>query len=409
MQGQCLKCKKQDVAVVQARKDLYCHDCFVIFTKSKYRRAVDAFRLNLPSGEKGVKMLLALSGDISSSVLVDLVYTSTKRTRGRYEMPIICYIDEAGYCDADVLQSRRTMLQHLKKNYTDLEIIERAMDEVDHYTAASIHLGPTSDLRTADLGLDARTPLKECIRNLSSKTSQEDVFALYRERLLLETAKENNCTAIMFGNSATSLAAKTLALTAKGRGYALPWETADHALSHTGIWTVRPMKGLMHNEIRMYAEMIDLPYAVRDSTVAASKATSIDELTVRYFQALEEPFPSLVATVVRTTNKLVEPVPREQALGQCKICGMTFREGAKAWLRDITVDEAAPLGGDAQHPLVSPAAADSVESLCYGCVVALRGLKADLAWPTFGSGQGPVPSGRNHDKKQLLQEFELED
>lgn len=407
----CLKCKRQDVKLFQARKDSYCHDCFLIFVKSKCRKAIDAFRLELPQNQRNIKMLLALSGGLASAVLVDLVFTSVRRTRGKYEMPTIIYIDDTEYTGQD-RQAIRSMLDTLKLRYCDMTFLERPMSDVEHYAIAGAHRTRFPS-RSGETSRQTIQSLEECIALLPSKTSQEDMLALYRERLLLETAREHSCEAILFGNSATALAAKTLSLTAKGRGYALPWETADHAMSHTGVWSVRPLKGLMSAEVEIYGRLMGLSTTLCEKVCAGSsrKAGSIDELTQRYFHNLEEQFPSLVATVVRTTNKLVEPVPRDQALGDCEICGMSYQEGARQWLADITVSEPAPVqqgqdencSDEEAHGTQDPVA----ENFCYGCVVALRGIKTEVNWPIFKHDTEGVQS-RQHGTESLLKEFEIE-
>lgn len=399
----CLKCKRMGTELIETRKDLYCRDCFLIFTKSKYRRGMDAFRAGLDPAERNNRMLLALSGGLSSSVLVDLAYTAIARTRGKYEMPVILHVSESGFSDCDQ-DSKEAMIAYLKENYPDIRFIERQMDEIDQYLSSFVPLGTEEHVR-ADGGASQATTLRACLAALPSNTSQEDVLALYRDRLILETAKEQQCSAIIFGNSATSLAAKTLSLTAKGRGYALPWETADHSLSHSGIWSVRPMKGLMATEIQKYANLIGLPSS-NTTRRRSGKASSIDDLTQRYFENLEAQFPSLVATVVRTTNKLVEPVSREKALGDCKICGMTYQDGARKWLRDITVDEAAPLE-QLSAIATNGAGTEETEDFCYGCVVALRGVRSNVNWPTFE--EHAVRGHRKHDKESVLDEFELQE
>ncbi|CCG81277.1 Cytoplasmic tRNA 2-thiolation protein 2 [Taphrina deformans PYCC 5710] len=285
--------------------------------------------------------------------------------------------------------------------------MERPLDDIDFYDTASKIAPESQPSEEVEQFVQEGMSLRDCITSLSSRTSQEDMVALYREKLILETAREHDIQAILFGDSATALAAKTLSLTAKGRGYALPWETADHSLSHNGIWNIRPLKGLMYAELLIYGRLVELPVSSPMST-KEGKANSIDHLTQRYFLGLEEQFPSLVATVVRTTNKLVEPLPRDQALGDCSICGMSYRYGARKWLRDITVSEAAPVA-EASSGLgrCSPEYVTGPETLCYGCVVALRGSKSDMKWPSISLiAEHPLQS-RNNDKKTVLNEFEL--
>lgn len=361
---------------------------------------MDAFRLALPGGERNVKMLLACSGGLASSVLVEIVYTASQRTRGKYQLPIVVHVDETTY-QASEAEKANERLAFLKVACPEMTFIERTLDEINHY-AGPVKQNLIKDERPTAEAVDR---LAACLDTLPSMTSQQDMLSLYRERLLLETAKEQGCSAIIYGNSGTSLAAKTLSLTTKGRGYALPWETADHSLSHSGIWSVRPMKGLLNTEIQVYAKLINMP-APQFQSPQAGKANSIDELTRGYFETLEEQFPSLVATVVRTTNKLVEPLPRDQALGDCKVCGMSYRQGARKWLRDITVNTAAPPTDTIETTTTEqhPNGGDVQEDLCYGCVVATRGAKQNLRWPTF-----PIDQSRQNDTNVILKEYELKD
>lgn len=346
-------------------------------------------------------MMLAVSGGLSSSVLVDLVYTAVLRTRGKHEMPIVLHVDDVDYTGT----SNAHVIDILRRKYPEMQFLERVLDKSTTFSGSEAVANTVSTSQSNDK-TQPESQLRQCIASLTSKTSQEDMVALYRDRLILRTAREQNCEAVLFGNSATSLAAKTLSLTAKGRGYALPWETADHCLSHTGIWNIRPLKGLMQSELLIYSRLIQFPVDL-EIAVKSGKPNSIDHLTQRYFVNLEEQFPSLVATVVRTTNKLVEPVAREQALGDCQICGMSYRHGARKWLRDITVSQSAPDESGTGPSIPYEETTSEPENLCYGCVVALRGAKGELQWPMLRDPEGPQIK-RNNDKQSILDEFELD-
>lgn len=406
MHGTCMKCRQEDLEVVLVRKAFYCYECFVIFTKSKYRRAMDAFRLGLPEDQKNVRCLIACSGGLASSVLVELAYAATMLSRGKNQMPIVLHIDDNTYKQSDD-KAVEERLVYLQQTFTEMKFMHRSMDDISRYVSDTLSRSPSISTPTnGDSYNEAqhkhKSTLSSCLEALPSVTSQRDMLTLYRERLMLETANEEGCSAIIFGNSGTSLAAKTLSLTAKGRGYALPWDTADHSQSHSGIWSVRPLKGLFNAEIEIYARLTVIP-SPRLPVAGPGKPDSIDELTQRYFESLEEQFPSLVATVVRTTNKLVEPVPRSQALGECKICSMTYREGARRWLGEITVNSPAHVEGEPLTTLESDNVDDHrAEDLCYGCVVAVRGAKHDVQWPVFKNHP------RQNDTESVLNEFSLD-
>lgn len=69
MTAQCLKCKKQ--GTIQLRmKDVYCEPCILVNINHKFRSLLGKNKLMKSYPEK---VLLALSGDWSSSIMLDLV------------------------------------------------------------------------------------------------------------------------------------------------------------------------------------------------------------------------------------------------------------------------------------------------------------------------------------------------
>lgn len=403
LHGTCVKCRNEDLEVLEIRRVHYCRPCFTNFAKSKYRRAMDAFRLEAANGAKVGKTLIAFSGGLASSVLVELAYDAVHRSRGKLQMPVVLYIDDTSYRHTDdgTIKERS---EYLQARCHGMQFRIRALDEIGLYTAPDQSPQvPSDNIPQEKVTLQKCLDVAGCIGSLSSATSQNDMLALYRDRLILEVAKQEGCSAVIFGNSATSIAAKTLALTAKGRGYALPWETADYSQNCPGLWTVKPLKGLLTSEIQIYANISGMPSSNHVSA-NSGKADNIDALTHRYFETLADQFPSLVTTVVKTTNKLVQPTQDDEPLGECKICGLTFRDGAREWLQNITVNTPACDTPYAIHSDINvdpPSAA--VEDLCYGCLVATKGSNGDAQWPTFA----PI-SSRNNDKNTILSEFALE-
>lgn len=332
---------------------------------------MDNFRATLISAEEVQgKHCIAFSGGQASRVLLDMYVSTVHRTRGKYAMPSVIHVKG---CDA----SSDIDLESLREYYDECTFVERSIDDI------------------VPLGNDAT--LSDCIGGLNSATAQIDLLRLYRDRLVVEIAQEQGCTAVLWGDSATRLAAKTLGLTAKGRGYALPYEVADHIKGTQGIWAVRPLKDLFNREITLYASLSNLSAPPR-TIDNPRKAVSIDDLTTRYFDNLEESFPSLVATVVRTTNKLVEPVTGSAGSSFCVVCGIPWNVNAKEWLAHITVDEPPP--GRARTLGTHNGTSDR-DDLCYGCHVALRGTDPAVQWPTL--------LRREAVKDAVLKEFELRD
>src|SRR4051812_17162591 len=173
--------------------------------------------------------------------------------------------------------------------------------------------------------------LDRLLLSLPSASSRSDITSILRTRLLVEVAKENGCESILWGDTTTRLAEKTLAETAKGRGFSLPWQVAD-GVSPFGVRFNYPVRDLLKKELITYATLVSPPLtdlvispSLAVPIVASSKSTTIDDLMTQYFESVEENYPSIVANVVRTSSKL-KPLTGEETTS-CGLCGLPVAEG----------------------------------------------------------------------------------
>lgn len=225
--------------------------------------------------------------------------------------------------------------------------------------------------------------LRDLFERLPSATSRADILRLFIRNLLIHTALSRNSQAVLFGHSTTTLGALTLAETAKGRGFSLPWQITDGVLpvedfssssssdrgpsagnKKQSIRVHYPLRELYRKELDTYATLTDPPLADiippeevvdKANSVVSHRDLSIDEVMSRYFADVEENYPSIVANVVRTTAKL----SRIDAEDRCGICGMTLDElGDERWKGEI---------GDER------VAARGLGRLCYGCERSVHG------------------------------------
>jgi cytoplasmic tRNA 2-thiolation protein 2 len=210
--------------------------------------------------------------------------------------------------------------------------------------------------------------LQDIIGSLPSATSKADLVSTLKTRLLVDVARRNGCGGILFGESTTKLAEKTLTETAKGRGFSLPWRVSD-GMSPYGITFNYPLRDLLKKELVTFTSMTTpaladlIIYEESSSHISASsKQTTIDDLMAQYFQSAEENYPSIVANVVRTSSKLKPLTGHESAA--CGLCGLPVAEGTNGifgW------------GGD-QNSESRPARETGRDDiLCYGCSRSISG------------------------------------
>lgn len=192
--------------------------------------------------------------------------------------------------------------------------------------------------------------LESLLASLDSPTSRSDIKEMLVRKLVVAFAKQNDCEAVLWGDSTTRLAERTLAETAKGRGSSLPWISADGERLH-GLPFYFPMRDLLNKEVGAFASLIEPPLdgmisseAVRPSV--STKHTTIDDLMKQYFESVEQEYPSVVANVVKTTSKL-RSISLQEVETQCELC-------------NVPLDDLAPEGS----------------RLCYGCIRTLPHLQS---------------------------------
>jgi cytoplasmic tRNA 2-thiolation protein 2 len=247
------------------------------------------------------------------------------------------------------------------------------------YLSADITQALSLDIDWKSLGLEDPTegssPSSDMARldslfNLtSSATSKADIASTLLIRLLVDIAKRNDCESILFGDSTTRLAEKTLMETAKGRGFSLPWQVSD-GISPYGVKFLYPLRELLKKELLDFSSLISPPltnliiYQAPATEVSASaKSTTIDDLMAQYFETVEEKFPAIVANVVRTSSKLKAPVISETSA--CALCGLPVADGT---------DGIYGWGGD-QSSNARHTNEEHLDAavLCYGCSRSING------------------------------------
>jgi cytoplasmic tRNA 2-thiolation protein 2 len=308
------------------------------------------------------KILLPLSHGVSSTTLLHILnlHLNTQRSK----------TNRTGFAISVI---------HVQDNPHDPYNAERLNKVREHYPIheyASLPLHDVFRLIPDDASLRSLVPtpsegteftpqdqLTQLIASLASATARADVLTTLRTRLIVEYAKQTGCESILWGDSTTRLAEKTLAETAKGRGFSLPWQVSD-GRSPFDIDFHYPLRDVLKKELFSY---VDLAEPVLESLVyeplsgatqasMSSKNTTIDDLMKQYFESVEENFPSIVSNVVRTTGKLEMPAGATSE-PCCGLCGMPVaggRFGIHGW------------GGD-QHDDVNNASSGFTSSLCYGC------------------------------------------
>jgi cytoplasmic tRNA 2-thiolation protein 2 len=339
-------------------------ECFLRYVHTKAIKRMESFRVRNAAPDHQRKLLLALSFGVSSVTLLHILdcqlKTQTSKTgRTGYGLDVL-FVDTSGI---EATIPKEASFAKVQEMYPDFNYTSVPLHDVFSSTMTK-HASWTRLLAGTDIQGDS-TPAQKLDRlftSLTSATARADVISTLTTRLIVEHARSTGCEGILWGDSTTRLAEKTLSETAKGRGFSLPWQVADGD-SPFGLTFNHPLRDILKKELASYVDLVEpfLSSLVCDSSAAtqastSSKNTTIDDLMKQYFESVEENFPSIVSNVVRTTGKLDAPAV-DPSMPRCDLCSMPVADGhfgIHGW------------GGDQKEGIDITAAQDSPK-LCYGC------------------------------------------
>ncbi|KAK7540294.1 cytoplasmic tRNA 2-thiolation protein 2 [Phyllosticta citricarpa] len=361
----CKRCKDSDACIV-ARQEPFCRNCFMNYLRTKAVKRMESYAYTAKNRKTTSerKLLLPVSFGVSSTTLVALLHEQLERQRkrtGRTPYTLHVLFIDTSVVEPGNLEVQR--LEQLRNAYPGHEYSSVGL--------ASVYQGDQPDLtqefdvsaapEVEDVSMDPKEKLEKLFLSLSSVTARADLISILRRRLAVRFAKANNCSDIMWGDSTTNLAARALAETAKGRGFALPWLVAD-GVSPSGIAFRYPLQDVYKKELLAYVDMASSPLKqliqpepAMDVAVSA-KNTTIDGLMRQYFDSVQQEYPGIVANVARTSSRLEAASSADE---QCRLCQMPVadgRFGIHGW------------GGD-QDNSTNPQGA----KLCYGCTRSASG------------------------------------
>lgn len=342
-----------------------CRECFARYVHTKAIKRLETFRVNFHANEER-KVLLPLTFGVSSTTLLHILdlhlkTQMSKTGRTGFALSVVAIGSADGALPVDCL------LEKVRKQYPGHEYAVLPLHDVFRAVPDDAALRDLIPGFAEGHKPNNQEQLTRLIDSLTSATARADVLSTLRTRLIVEHAKSAGCQSILWGDSTTTLAEKTLAETCKGRGYSLPWQVAD-GKSPFGVYFHYPLRDVLKKELVSYIDLAEAglasllyepsPGATRAST--SSKNTTIDDLMKQYFESVEENFPSIVSNVVRTSGKLEVPAGANSD-PRCGLCDMPVpggRFGIHGW------------GGYQQDNGVETSSATS-QNICYGCTRSL--------------------------------------
>ncbi|POS85998.1 hypothetical protein EPUL_000804 [Erysiphe pulchra] len=361
----CKRCNKS-TANQKIRSEDVCGTCFAFYVTTKTIKRMEGYRVRGSKLQAPKKLLLPLSyGPCSSSLLQILdnhlqgQYDRMKRVA--YEL-VVVHIDLFVTVEDREFSTRK--LEQFKSRFPRHQFISFGLEE-------SLHL---EEIDWAALGIvqlslneNPTEKLWQYLTSVRSPTDRADIISILLTRLLVHIGKKNSCSSILFGDSTTKLAEKTLTEIAKGRGITLPWQIYDGTSAY-GIGFNYPMRDLLKKEILAFCSLTSsleslIIFDQVASISAHPKSVTINDLMLQYFQSTEEDYPSIVANVVRTVSKL--SVVADNIKISCGICGFPC-------IKNENSSQPSHQASDIDPPTDK---SDSEKKFCDGCLKLVTVIK----------------------------------
>ncbi|KAI2909749.1 hypothetical protein CBS63078_4354 [Aspergillus niger] len=331
----CMNCHEAEPAFLLRERHV-CQECYIRFLNFKPFRRMERYRLRRNMPQTGpCKLLLPLSYGVSSTVLLHMLHRQLEALRSKKHGPagfeiLVLVVEPSTISPVPSHEEGFALAQQTFPlcSFTRLPFHSIFELDPDVHQIMSQYAG---EHFTDDTSLSDEERLNRFRRSITTATSKSDVDQILLNKLVVAFAKKMECRGIVWGDSDSKLAAKTLANVAKGRGSSVTWQVCD-GMSPFGLEFNFPLRDVFTAEIRTYATLFPelagiIVHDEPPSENTLTKNLSIDELMIRYVSTQGEKYPGVMLNVTRTASKLQSSGTSIGGL-QCNFCGafMTTNE-----------------------------------------------------------------------------------
>ncbi|XP_049547275.1 cytoplasmic tRNA 2-thiolation protein 2 [Anopheles darlingi] len=293
----CRKCNVEEAVLKLDHKEPQCRMCFLSYVRHKFRASLGSSKIV----RRGSRVLIILTGTPENVALLDMVRFGLEQDafkQLRIE-PVLLFVDD------DFLSKTPPERQEKLANLQD---ILRQFSFPTHYTVS----GSTKVVEWPSDG--AFTPpetfsseedrLREIINGTRSVTSKQDLLEQVRKRTYQAVARTLQCNYVFLSDIGIDLAKTLLSHVALGRGCSIAQDVAFCDDRNGTVKLIRPIRDLNPDEITQYLKLAEKQHNTLARVDHFADRPSLQNLTAKFIDNLQESFPSTVSTIYRTGDKL---------------------------------------------------------------------------------------------------------
>jgi cytoplasmic tRNA 2-thiolation protein 2 len=287
---------------------------------------MESYRIRNSPNNKRRKLLLPVSCGVSSVVLLSILDRQLQRQRENsrgltpYDLHVLLV-------DTSSVGAHGPTIDHmasLKSTFPEHQYSAMRLEEIFDYEEDILSMISDTGLQFESFqgSGNNQEKLQALLSSFTSPTSTTDMEDILLRRLIIAFAKAEGCKSILWGDSDSRLASKVLANVAKGRGSSVSWQVCDGP-SPSGISFNFPLRELSKSELLEYSALDPSnlnQFIIPAERQAPGRNTTINDLMDQYIESQGSKYPSIMANVVRTVNKLERPASQIESEG-CLLCG----------------------------------------------------------------------------------------
>lgn len=399
----CKKCNASKVAVKLNLKDAQCESCFYQYVRHKMRASMGSTKII----ERGAKVLLVFDTTIEACVMFDMIrYAMSMEQYKRLTIqPCAIYVDNTCVSGRTIEQRQQILSQ--------IQQILQAFG-FDTYYASIV---PGVPLRKFDnTNFDDEQLLNEQnfvqkFNAIDNQTAKEDYQTIVNLNTYREAAAHIQCTYVFLPTISHQVATNLLVNVALGRGKSVAnYISFCDNRTNCDAKIIRPMRNITLLEVETYVrfnkmlnQLIPKIDDINTLLIDTNPAQSIQSLTNKFIDNLQDNFASTVSTVFRTGDKISEAAaaavaPTHNGIDTtkqqtCKFChseldfkhsntllAIEYSRCVSARADQCKMNDVTPLQKMAEHQMLGYNDDDTeslIKFLCHGC----RNIFRDLNEP----------------------------
>ncbi|CAF4792259.1 unnamed protein product [Pieris macdunnoughi] len=364
----CKKCNSEGTLVIR-KVFFFCDACFIANIIHKFRACIGK---NTKFSNDN-KSLICLSGDISSSVLLDLVMNGiTLNTHKKLRIsPVFLHVNgivstDDSVCNLIMNQCKKYNVDLISMNISSM-ITEYKNDNEADTTVKSNNF---------------RMPTINNFVNKISPSAEKDFLSRIRQKVFYKMAKDLECNSIFTSETNTKLSAKLLSNIVMGRGSQIENDIGFADCRVKDVKLLRPMRDITDEELNHYARIRHL-----SSVDKSVSEINLQSLISNFISDLELNSPATISTICKTADKISSA---DDNTGKpCQICQNNLKTKLdKLTATDATAFSKVVSSGDYNASLLTHDF-ESVtkmevfphifEELCYSCSKNYYEFKTNIA------------------------------